>query len=138
MTTTLYAAYGSNLSHIQMAARCPEARPAGGVLVPGWRLGFRTWAVIEKAPGALVPIGLWTVTPACVAALDVFEGVPDSYLRAPLPLPDGREALVYLECAGRVGPPTHAYAEIIRRGYGDFGFDVAPLDAALAACRFAA
>ncbi|PZW45938.1 hypothetical protein C8P66_110136 [Humitalea rosea] len=138
MPTMLYAAYGSNLSHAQMAARCPAARVVGGVMVPGWRLGFRTWAVIEEAPEAMVPIGIWAVTEDCVTALDVFEGVPDSYRRAPLPLPDGREALVYLECAGRHGPPTRAYADIIRVGYGDFGFDPAPLEAALAACRFAA
>ncbi len=132
MTDTLYAAYGSNLNRAQMAGRCPAAVAVGGVLVPGWRLAFNKWALIEADPEAVVAIGLWMVTPACLVSLDRFEGVPHAYARDVLPLPDGRRAVVYHDVAARPGPPSHAYLERIRTGYRDFGFDAAGLVAALA------
>ncbi|WP_431284405.1 gamma-glutamylcyclotransferase family protein [Humitalea sp. 24SJ18S-53] len=136
MTDTLYAAYGSNLNRTQMAARCPAAVSAGGVLVPGWRLAFNKWALIERDPEAEVAVGLWTVTPACLTSLDRFEGVPHAYVRDLLPLPDGRQAVVYHDVAARPGPPSLAYVQRIRAGYRDFGFDLSGLAAALARIDF--
>jgi len=133
--TDLYAAYGSNLWHAQMAARCPGATVAGATLLPGWRLVLRRFALLVPDPAAACPVGLWRVTPAQLQALDRFEG-PHCYRRQRVPLPapvDGQgEAWIYLEILDRPGPPAADYVRRLRAGYADFGFDPAPLDAALA------
>jgi hypothetical protein len=127
----LYAAYGSNLWHAQMAARCPGATVAGAVALRGWRLVLRRFALVVPDPEATCPIGLWRVTPEHLRSLDRFEG-PHCYRRDRIALPDsGAEAWIYLEIADRPGPPAAEYVERLRRGYADFGFDPAPLDAAL-------
>jgi gamma-glutamylcyclotransferase (GGCT)/AIG2-like uncharacterized protein YtfP len=78
-----------------------------------------------------VPIGIWRITRAHLGALDRYEGYPQAYTRQRLTLPDGSEAWVYLERARRAGPPSRDYVARIREGYADFGFDPAPLEAAL-------
>lgn len=128
----LYAAYGSNLSHAQMQSRCPGAVVARGLLLPGWRLVLRKFALIEPDPASACPIGLWQVTEAHMASLDRYEG-PHTYERARLLLPDGDEAWIYHELAFRPGPPSTEYVDRLRQGYRDFGFDPAPLEAALLA-----
>jgi gamma-glutamylcyclotransferase len=128
----LYAAYGSNLSHAQMAARCPGATVAGALLLPGWRLVLRKFALMEPDPAVACPIGLWQVTAEHMATLDRYEG-PHTYERARLALPGGGEAWVYHEIRFRPGPPAAEYVARLRQGYRDFGFDPAPLEAALAA-----
>jgi gamma-glutamylcyclotransferase (GGCT)/AIG2-like uncharacterized protein YtfP len=130
--TALYAAYGSNLLHAQMRDRCPGATVSGGLMLPGWRLAVRKFALVEPDPAALCPIGLWRVTSAHLASLDRYEG-PHTYARRVIALPDGREAWIYLELVHRAGPPAAAYVDRLRRGYAEFGFDPAPLEAALAA-----
>jgi hypothetical protein len=127
----LYAAYGSNLWHAQMAARCPSATVAGALVLPGWRLAVRKFALVEEDPAAGCPIGLWWVTRAHLESLDRYEG-PHTYARRLIPLPDGQRAWIYLELVHRPGPPAAEYVERLRRGYADFGFDPAPLEAALA------
>lgn len=129
--TDLYAAYGSNLWHAQMQLRCPGAMVDGAILLPGWRLAVRRFALVEPDPVAICPIGLWRVTPAHLAALDRYEG-PHTYARREIELPDGRQAWIYLELVHRPGPPSAEYVQRLRRGYADFGFDPAPLETALA------
>jgi len=131
-----YAAYGSNLWHMQMAQRCPGAEVAGAVLLPGWRLVLRRFALIEPDAAAAVPVGLWRVTPAHLATLDEKEGL-HTYARRRIVLPDGREAWTYHEIAFRPGPPAAEYVQRLRHGYRDFGFDPAPLEAAVASSGFA-
>jgi gamma-glutamylcyclotransferase (GGCT)/AIG2-like uncharacterized protein YtfP len=128
----LYAAYGSNLSHAQMQARCPGATVHGALLMPGWRLVLRKFALIQPDPASACPIGLWQVTEEHMASLDRYEG-PHTYERTRLALPDGGEAWIYHELAFRPGPPSAEYVARLRQGYRDFGFDTAPLEAALAA-----
>jgi gamma-glutamylcyclotransferase len=131
----LYAAYGSNLLHAQMALRCPGARVAGAALLRGWRLVLRRFALVEPDPAAACPVGLWQVTECHLAALDRFEG-PHCYRRDLLPLPEpvagARAAWIYHEILHRPGPPPAEYIGRLRAGYADFGFDPAPLEAALA------
>ena len=129
--TDLYAAYGSNLWHAQMQARCPGATPAGSCLLPGWRLVLRRFALVEPDPGGACPIGLWRVSPEHLEALDRYEGA-HTYARRAIALPAGGEAWIYHEIRDRPGPPAAEYVERLRRGYADFGFDPAPLEAALA------
>ena len=130
--TDLYAAYGSNLWHEQMQARCPGATVAGQLLLPGWRLVLRKFALVEADPAAACPIGLWRVTPEHLASLDRFEG-PHTYARSTLGLPGFGPAWIYHEIQWRPGPPAAEYVGRLRRGYRDFGFDPAPLEAAIAA-----
>jgi len=130
--TDLYAAYGSNLSHAQMAQRCPGATVAGALRLPGWRLVLRKFALVEPNAASACPIGLWRVTPDHLAALDRYEG-PHTYARREIGLPDGRLAWIYLELVHRPGPPAAAYVARLRQGYVEFGFDPAPLERALAA-----
>lgn len=133
--TDLYAAYGSNLWHAQMRARCPGATVAGAISLPGWRLALRRFARLVPDPGAACPVGLWRVTPAHLEALDRFEG-PHCYRRQrialPSPIGGATTAWIYHEIADRPGPPAAEYVQRLRAGYADFGFDLAPLMAALA------
>ena len=48
-----HAAYGSNLWHAQMADRCPGAEVLGAVVLPGWRLVLRKYALVEQADDEL-------------------------------------------------------------------------------------
>ncbi len=132
-----YAAYGSNLWHAQMAERCPGAVVAGAVALPGWRLVLRRYALVEEAPGAAVPIGLWRVTAEHLRTLDVMEGL-HTYARRRIALPDGTEAWIYHEILDRPGPPAAEYVARLRHGYREFGFDAAPLEAAIGASGFLA
>jgi gamma-glutamylcyclotransferase (GGCT)/AIG2-like uncharacterized protein YtfP len=127
-----YAAYGSNLWHAQMAERCPGAEVAGALILPGWQLVLRKFALVEEAPGASVPIGLWRVTEAHLRTLDIKEGL-HTYARRRIALPDGSEAWIYHEILRREGPPAAEYVERLQRGHRDFGFDASPLEAAVAA-----
>ena len=71
----LYGAYGSNLNLNQMIRRCPNARPVGSVVVQGMQLAFRGVAdVIHKKDGK-VALGLWKITEACEAQLDIYKAV---------------------------------------------------------------
>jgi gamma-glutamylcyclotransferase (GGCT)/AIG2-like uncharacterized protein YtfP len=127
-----YAAYGSNLWHAQMRLRCPGAEVAGALVLPGWQLVLRKFALIEEAAGGAVPIGLWRVTEEHLRTLDIKEGL-HTYARRRIALPDGSEAWIYHEILRREGPPAAEYVERLRQGYRDFGFDASPLEAALSA-----
>lgn len=120
-----------------MRRRCPEARVAGSLLLPGWRLVLRRFALIEPDAAARCPIGLWRVTAACLESLDRHEG-PHTYERRRIPLPGGGMAWTYLEIRHRPGPPSAEYVARLRAGYRDFGFDPAPLEQAIAASGFSA
>jgi gamma-glutamylcyclotransferase len=126
-----YAAYGSNLWHDQMRRRCPDARVAGHAVLEGWRLVLRKYALIEADAAASCPVGLWRVTEADLASLDIFEG-PRTYARRRIALPDGSMAWTYVEIRIRPGPPASEYVQRLRRGYRDFAFETAQLDAAIA------
>lgn len=130
-----YAAYGSNLWHDQMRRRCPDAQVAGSLVLPGWRLVLRKFALIERDAAAACPAGLWRITARDLDALDGFEG-PHTYARTRIALPDGGMAWTYEEIRHRPGPPAAEYVQRLRRGYADFGFDAAPLDAAIAASGY--
>lgn len=132
-----YAAYGSNLWHDQMRLRCPDAVVAGSLVLHGWRLVLRRFALIERAADAACPIGLWRITPADLEALDRYEG-PHTYARTRIALPGGGMAWTYEEIRRRPGPPAAEYVQRLRDGYRDFAFDTAPLEAAIAESGFSA
>lgn len=132
-----YLAYGSNLWHAQMASRCPGASLAATLVLPGWRLVVRRYALVVADPAAHCPVALWRVTEAHMAALDRFEGHPTCYRRdriaLPAPVQGEAGAWIYHDVSCRAGPPPAAYVARLRDGYRDCGFDPAPLETALAA-----
>ena len=145
MEPILYLAYGSNLNLEDMARRCPQAQVAGRARLEGWRLAVRGggsgfYLTLEACPGSSVPVGVWAVEPEGLQALDHYEGYPRLYTREfwPTAYQDqtGREhqgrALIYLMRPHfPAGRPTQTYLEACRAGYRSFGFDPAPLEAAL-------
>lgn len=127
----IYAAYGSNLNHDQMARRCPAAEFIGTGQLRGYRLVFRGVADIEYSPGDVVPIGLWRVTPDCVRALDAYEGFPRLYGRNKCQIYRGAgkstEAFIYYMNREGYGMPSQGYLQSIADGYEHCGLKLAYL-----------
>lgn len=129
----LYIAYGSNLNLKQMAGRCPTARVAGASVIKDYRLLFRgghesAVATIEPAIGEAVPVLIWELTPADVAALDRYEGWPYLYRKEELQVNLNNRtvrAMAYIMNEGRpLGSPGCYYYSVIWEGYKTAGFDV--------------
>jgi gamma-glutamylcyclotransferase (GGCT)/AIG2-like uncharacterized protein YtfP len=126
----LYFAYGSNLLRRAMAQRCPRSHPLERATVAGYRLVFRGFADLIADPSSTLHGALYRVTPACLRALDAYEGVPEQYRRVTLTTLTETgpcEALAYAmnvsdETAG-FAPPALAYYGEIARGYADWGLD---------------
>lgn len=75
----LYFAYGSNMLAARMAGRAPAARRIGTATLRGWRLAERLYADIERRRGGTVRGVVWELDDSGLAALDRFEGYPDTY-----------------------------------------------------------
>ena len=73
----LYFAYGSNMSAVQMRARCPGATVIGPHVLANWRfiITSRRTASIVAEKNACVHGVLWRCTPEHQYTLDCFEGV---------------------------------------------------------------
>lgn len=129
----LYAAYGSNLNVEQMSWRCPEARIVTTAEIKDYRLMFKgsktgAYLTIEPAPGESVPVGIWSVTGADIAALNRYEGYPDFYYKKGFNLfcGDGRrhKVFAYIMHEDRsLGVPADYYVKTCLEGYKSFGFD---------------
>lgn len=140
-----YLAYGSNLNLLQMALRCPTAKPVGTAVIKGYELIFKgsktgAYLTIEPKVGTEVPVAVWSVEPADEQRLDVYEGFPTFYYKAELDLPVKyfsektvvRKAFVYIMHEERpLGLPSGSYVRTCLDGYRDFGFDESILLAAL-------
>jgi gamma-glutamylcyclotransferase (GGCT)/AIG2-like uncharacterized protein YtfP len=61
-----------------------------------YNLGPYPMAVACADPEAMVAAELYAVSAAVLGQLDVLEDHPREYVRQPWPLPDGRQAWVYL------------------------------------------
>jgi gamma-glutamylcyclotransferase (GGCT)/AIG2-like uncharacterized protein YtfP len=135
----LYWAYGSNLNVDAMRSRCPKAKPYKPLYINDGQLVFRGVADVEAVDerSSVVAGGLWMVTPECVAVLDRYEGVANSfYDKRYLMLEINgkvKPALFYKmnEAENGIHPPWGSYVEIIAKGYRDFGLDHALLEEAL-------
>jgi gamma-glutamylcyclotransferase (GGCT)/AIG2-like uncharacterized protein YtfP len=124
----IYAAYGSNLNHDQMAMRCPSATFIGTGVLQNYQLVFRGVADIEHCSGANVPIGLWSVTEQCREALDAYEGYPRLYGRNNCRIYRGAgkytDAFVYFMNADGYRPPSATYLKSIADGYEHCGLSL--------------
>ena len=138
--TKIYAAYGSNLNHVQMRGRCPEAKYLGSAMLKNQNLLFcgqpdHSFATIKTMAGKEVPIGLWEISARDEKSLDRYEGYPHFYHKTVLPVTlDGEEvhAMVYImDLAMPAGLPSVMYYDIVEKGYRDCGLNTAYLQAAL-------
>lgn len=144
MEKKYYIAYGSNLNIRQMLFRCPTARIVGTATIKGYELlykGSKTGAylTIEPKEGGKVPVAVWSVWPADVKSLDMYEGYPNFYYKQDFRLmvkrTDGTrkayDVFAYIMHEERpLGEPSWNYIECCKDGYDDFGFDKKILDEA--------
>ena len=90
-----YFAYGSNMSPVQMRARCPSHRFVCAAELPGYKLAFTRYsrkrgcgvADVVPAPGQSVWGAVFQVSGEDLAALDRHEGAdlsPPAYVRVPV------------------------------------------------------
>ncbi len=121
--TKLYAAYGSNLNHEQMHARCPQSKFMGSSFLKGWTLLFKGAASIRENEKSVVPVGLFEITQECEKSLDVYEDFPRLYDKKVVEIEfNGRKlkAMTYVMCADYgTGPPSGKYYNVIYEGYID-------------------
>ena len=120
-----YFAYGANTNLSAMASRCPASICIGKVVLNGFRLVFRSEADIEEGGNGILHGALWTITPECEAALDIFEGYPRYYTKRTVVVAHGElgevEAMVYtMTRRTSQEPPRRGYRDLIAQGYADF------------------
>ena len=130
----LYAAYGSNLNHDQMARRCPKAGFMGVGVLDKYRLVFRGVADIEFSKKSQVPVGIWEITGECLMSLDAYEGYPSLYGRETVAIRmEDKEidAIVYYMNRGGYESPTAGYFNSIKEGYEHCGIRLSKLYDAL-------
>jgi len=122
MADGLYFAYGSNMDPVQMASRCPDARPIGQAQLTGWEVHIygRGFATVVPAPESVTWGVLWDVSPSDVRSLDRYEGVAEGLYRRELLTVEGAEsaavALIYIAAFDGDGVPGQAYLERILHG----------------------
>jgi gamma-glutamylcyclotransferase (GGCT)/AIG2-like uncharacterized protein YtfP len=134
---TTYFAYGSNLSEMQMRARCPEARLAGRAALRGYRLAFAGYstlwggavATLAPDPKGKVRGVLYELTPSDLEALDRWEGHPHYYRRVRATVTDksrrDRKVQLYVMTPEHaLGQPAMEYLVALLRAYTALGFDV--------------
>lgn len=142
----MYLAYGSNLDVEQMRFRCPDARIVGWGLLHDYQLLFKgsktgAYLTIEHQRGAVVPVGVWSVTAVDEQALDRYEGYPRFYRKFETDV-DVRSfvtgassccrAFVYAMPVNRAfGMPRASYLNTCQRGYEYFNFSPVYLEDAL-------
>lgn len=144
MNKKIYIAYGSNMSEVQMARRCPDAILAGTGRVNGYELLFKgsltgCYATIEKKADAFVPVVLWRISAADERRLDAYEGFPRFYYKRDVAVEtdDGTiRGLVYIMHEDRqFGIPDDWYYQNMERDYRKFGFELSILRKGLTESR---
>lgn len=122
-----YAAFGSNLSLLQMAERCPQVEIMTPGKLIGFRLAFARYATIIPDEGSTTPVGIYRLSPSDVAALDKREGLGrsyDRYLVTPM-CADGvaRRCFTYIKRDARIEKPSDSYYLKLVEGYRNWGFE---------------
>lgn len=115
------------------------ALPIKSVVLKDFTLTFKAYsrhngvATILPCPGSEVPGALWEITPACLKALDRYEGYPTLYDRFSFDVVDSDGKTIKVMSYAMVGDLVHAapsnyYLGVIKEGYKNFGLDLAVLD----------
>lgn len=140
MSSTIYAAYGSNLDLSQMYIRCPGAEIYGRTELKDHELVFRgranhAVATVEPQSGSTVPILLWNITPQNEKALDRYAGCPSLYRKKMMDIEIYNRvvsALFYVMVPGHApGYPSWMYFDSLIANYLECGFDPALLGKAM-------
>lgn len=128
-----YLAYGSNLNLLHMKKRCRDSKPVGTLNLNGYRLAYKgsedeyAYLTVEKSEDNYVPLGVFKVSKKDEAKLDIYEGYPDLYYKAYVPIKiDGvvHKALIYImKPEFNYHVPSEEYIQTCIDGYDDFGFD---------------
>ena len=115
----LHFAYGSNMSRMLMAGRCPTAVALGTAKLAGWRFIIMGdgYASVVPSPGSEVHGVLWRLKPRDLAALNAYENINTGlYRRRMLAVTyDGGRApaLTYLARDRSAGRPKPGYQDIV-------------------------
>ncbi|KAJ8473572.1 hypothetical protein ONZ45_g10048 [Pleurotus djamor] len=130
----LYFGYGSNMWLDQMHRRCPDSPYAGIAILKDWRwfINDRGYANVIPSPGDVVYGLVFRLSQSDERSLDVYEGVPESYIkkmlsveymahpREPLPVSETIDALVYVdEIRQHDDKPVHEYIYRMNMAIGD-------------------
>lgn len=121
-----YAAYGSNLSLAQIGRRCPTAVEYGTGVLRDAKLAFAYYLGVVEAVGSSVPVAVFKVCAADVAALDRCEGLGRSYERFLVTIEVKGEAVrcfTYVKRDNALEEPSERYYQTCLQGYADFNFD---------------
>jgi gamma-glutamylcyclotransferase (GGCT)/AIG2-like uncharacterized protein YtfP len=127
VTRDFYFAYGSNMNPDQMAARCPEARPASVAILEGWNVAINSRGVATIVPDEARGVEgvLWCVSETCLRSLDRYEGVAGGlYVRETFQVRREHEfvpAVVYVASSSDPGEPRPGYLAGILHGANHFG-----------------
>jgi gamma-glutamylcyclotransferase (GGCT)/AIG2-like uncharacterized protein YtfP len=116
MLKNLYFAYGANMHPGHMSWRCPAAQAHGAFVLRDWQLKFYNHATIEPKKNAEVAGVLWSITDACEASLDAFEGFPSYYTKRTW-IQDGVQFFFYEMTDTKSGRPSEGYVADIRDSY---------------------
>ena len=116
MLKNFYFAYGANMHPGHMSWRCPAAQAQGAFVLRDWQLKFYNHATIEPKKNAEVAGVLWSITDACEASLDAFEGFPSYYTKRTW-IQDGAQFFFYEMTNTKSGRPSEGYVADIRDSY---------------------
>ena len=125
----IYIAYGSNMSHEQMARRCPDARFISVGYISGARLEFYQHATVEATEDRRnrVPVAVWEIDRKGEDALDRYEGYPMYYIKEtwPVTMADGSQikGMIYIMKLITHAPPAPRYYQGIADAYRDLGLE---------------
>jgi hypothetical protein len=109
-----YIAYGSNMCRVQMAERCPGARPLGMAALQGRRfvINRQGYATLVAAPAERAYGLVWALDAEDESNLDRYEGVAaGEYRKETVMLAEFGEALIYIAADATPGKPLPAYLE---------------------------
>ena len=124
----LYFAYGMNTNREGMSYRCPNAISLGPARLLDHAFRFSGPADVVVEPGSYVDGVLWDITPRCLMALDILEGYPNYYNRAPLQVEHTGEiveAIVYFMTPGNEDSlPSQSYFDMVFEGYTQHGVPI--------------
>lgn len=124
---TIYFAYGSNMSPLQMNRRCPTSKVLGKAILHNYEFVIegRGFASVDYSVGGNTHGVLWLVPNHEIRTLDAFEGVSNkTYIKKCINVDyDGEsiKALVYIATDKDIGEPTDDYLHRILYGAVKFG-----------------
>ena len=128
----LYFAYGSNLNHKQMAARCKDSSYIKKYNLKGFNLCFSHkteqskygHANVVKNKSLKVPGAIWDISKEDENELDVYEGVDYNYYQKKYFKINGKKVLIYIQKIYFKKKPNSTYLHTIIQGYRDCGLDL--------------